>query len=85
MLSPTIAELLQTKRPDSRTWAELVGLLNDQTTATEIAAIKRGLTAWPKEQPHSRTTASAINQTRYEVLTAYAWLVRFNRSLREVR
>lgn len=51
MLSPIVAELLQTKRPDSRTWTELVGLLNDQTTATEIAAIKRSLAAWPKELP----------------------------------
>ena len=51
MLSPAIAELLATKRPDSRTWTELVGLLNDQTTAAEITAIKRGLTAWPKELP----------------------------------
>lgn len=51
MLSPAIAELLATKRPDNRTWAELVGLLGDQTTAAEIAAIKRGLTAWPKELP----------------------------------
>ncbi|TXH42621.1 MAG: hypothetical protein E6Q97_35495 [Desulfurellales bacterium] len=51
MLSPAIAGLLATKRPDSRTWVELVGLLNDQTTATEIAAIKRGLASWPKELP----------------------------------
>ena len=51
MLNPAIADLLATKRPDSRTWAELVGLLNDQTTAAEIAAIKRGLAAWPKELP----------------------------------
>jgi len=51
MLSPAVATLLTTKRPDSRTWVELVGLLNDQTTATEIAAIKRGLASWPKELP----------------------------------
>ena len=49
MLNPAIADLLATQRPDSRTWTELVGLLNDQTTATEIAAIKRSLAAWPKE------------------------------------
>ena len=51
MLNPAIAVLLATQRPDSRTWTELVGLLNDQTTATEIAAIKRSLAAWPKELP----------------------------------
>ena len=51
MLNPAIADLLATQRPDSRTWTELVGLLNDQTTATEIAAIKRSLAAWPKELP----------------------------------
>ena len=51
MLNPAIADLLATQRPDSRTWTELVGLLNDQTTAAEITAIKRGLTAWPKELP----------------------------------
>ena len=51
MLSPSITELLQTKRPDSRTWTELVGLLNDQTTAAEIATIKRQLSNWPKELP----------------------------------
>ena len=51
MLSPIVTKLLHTKRPDSSTWTELVGLLNDQTTAAEIAAIKRGLAAWPKELP----------------------------------
>lgn len=42
-------------------------------------------TGKPVLETYSRTMASAINQARYEVLTAYAWLVRFNRSLREVR
>lgn len=42
-------------------------------------------TGRPVLETYNRATASAINQARYEVLTAYAWLVRFNRSLREVR
>jgi hypothetical protein len=43
-------------------------------------------TGRPVLETYNRATASAINRKlRYEVLTAYAWLVRFNRSLREVR
>jgi hypothetical protein len=32
-------------------------------------------------ETYSRATAKAINQEKYEVLTALQWLIRFNRSI----
>ena len=39
-------------------------------------------TGLPVLETFSRAVAEAVNQTRYEVLTALQWLVRFNRSVR---
>jgi hypothetical protein len=38
-------------------------------------------TGLPVLETYERRTAEAINQSRYEVLTAYQWLVRFNRQM----
>jgi hypothetical protein len=39
-------------------------------------------TGVPVLETFNRDTAAAINQSRYEVLTAAQWLARFNRAVR---
>ena len=40
-------------------------------------------TGLPVLETYDRATAEAINRDRYEVLTTYVWLARFNRSIKE--
>jgi hypothetical protein len=42
-------------------------------------------TGKPVLETFEHSTASAVNQSAYEVLTAYQWLVRFNAAVSEER
>lgn len=51
-------------------------------SCNSFVAVARA-TGKPAIETYSLEVASAINQERYELLTAYEWLVRFNREVKE--
>lgn len=71
MVNVAIADLLQTKRPDGKTWDALVEVLDEHIlTPADIATIQRQLSTWPKElpRPASKTWLKSARMTGTSLL-----------------
>lgn len=71
MVNVAITDLLQTKRPDGKTWDALVETLDAHVlTPADIATIQRQLSTWPKElpRPASKTWLKSARMTGTSLL-----------------